>query len=178
MMKNEWELKIFMASGCISATHLMAASQTWDNGAGSFTWDTNALNWNGSAWAPAGARIAPASGLLTWRPTLAQSPSTNPFSVVVNDNGVPSLSATQSFVVTVLRPAAPVVGNFVLSNGLFHLDVNGNSGPDYVLLGTTNLVPPVAWQPLSANAAAILPFNFTVPTTNPSAGFFRIQLAP
>ncbi len=50
---------------------------------------------------PAGASINSTSGLFTWRPVIAQSPSTQTVSVVVSDNGVPPLSAAQSFTATV-----------------------------------------------------------------------------
>jgi len=50
--------------------------------------------------APEGAAVSP-GGLFTWAPTAAQAPSTNLISVILTDNGVPSLSATQRFTVTV-----------------------------------------------------------------------------
>src|SRR5262249_53295603 len=52
--------------------------------------------------APANASIDPASGVFSWTPTAAQV-GTNAFRVVVSDNGLPSLRATQSFSV-VVRP--------------------------------------------------------------------------
>ncbi|MBI5386462.1 MAG: putative Ig domain-containing protein, partial [Verrucomicrobia bacterium] len=52
---------------------------------------------------PAGAAIAPDTGLFTWMPTEAQSVSNHLVSVVVSDNGVPNLSATQSFRITVTQ---------------------------------------------------------------------------
>ncbi len=52
--------------------------------------------------APTGATIDPVSGLFAWTPTVAQAGGTNTVIVRVADNAVPSLSATQSFVVTVL----------------------------------------------------------------------------
>src|SRR5204862_3908733 len=51
--------------------------------------------------APLGMSINPASGVISWTPTEAQGPSTNTITVVVTDNGVPALSATNSFTVTV-----------------------------------------------------------------------------
>src|SRR5262249_10849723 len=41
------------------------------------------------------------TGLLTWTPSEAQGPGTNLVTVAVADNGAPSLSATQSFLITV-----------------------------------------------------------------------------
>jgi len=59
------------------------------------------------------------------------------------------------------------------------MSVNGSSGPDYVLLGATNLNPPVAWLPLQTNLSATPPFGFTDPgATNFNRRFYRIQLQP
>ncbi|MEK7677647.1 MAG: putative Ig domain-containing protein, partial [Verrucomicrobiota bacterium] len=49
---------------------------------------------------PQGATIN-ANGAITWTPSEAQGPSTNTFTLVVTDNGTPSLSATQSFQIVV-----------------------------------------------------------------------------
>jgi hypothetical protein len=53
--------------------------------------------------APDGANLS-SQGVITWTPTLAQSPTTNTFTTVVTDDGVPPLSATNSFVVVVTGP--------------------------------------------------------------------------
>src|SRR5436189_5054822 len=50
---------------------------------------------------PAGMAIKPATGAISWTPTEAQGPSTNIVSVSVTDNGVPALSVTNTFTVTV-----------------------------------------------------------------------------
>jgi glycopeptide antibiotics resistance protein len=70
------------------------------------------------------------------------------------------------------------LGGLVVSNGVLSLGVSGTSGPDYILLETTNLVPPVIWHALGTNLAATLPFSFSIPTTNPGANFYRLQLGP
>src|SRR5205085_2728654 len=58
---------------------------------------------------PAGAAIS-ASGVITWTPSEAQGPATNTIVTVVTDNGVPALSATNSFKVTVSEVnTAPVL---------------------------------------------------------------------
>jgi hypothetical protein len=53
--------------------------------------------------APNGATID-TNGVITWIPTLAQSPSTNVFTTIVTDDGVPPLSATNDFAVVVSGP--------------------------------------------------------------------------
>ena len=130
--------------------------------------------------APVGMTIDPALGRVTWRPTIAQSPSTNPVSVVVTDNGTPPLSATQSVVVTVLRPVAPGLSAAPLGRAGFTLTIGGGAGPDYYLQSTTNLVPPAIWRPVQTNLSATPPFTFTdSAATNPGpARFYRILLGP
>src|SRR5207302_83610 len=58
--------------------------------------------------APAGASID-TNGVITWTPTEAQGPSTNVITTMVTDNGVPSLSATNSFTVVVTEVNSPPV---------------------------------------------------------------------
>jgi hypothetical protein len=65
---------------------------------------------------PAGASID-TNGVITWTPTQAQGPSTNTITTVVTDNGVPSLSATNSFAVVVTAPASAFqIASIVVSN--------------------------------------------------------------
>src|SRR5205814_1449754 len=82
----------------------------------------------GLVTAPAGANVD-GNGLFTWTPTQIQAPSTNPIVVRVTDDGVPPLSATQSFTVFV-TPGNPCTG--------YKGDVRGDgfvSIPDWVLVG-------------------------------------------
>jgi len=59
---------------------------------------------------PAGAAIDSMTGIFTWMPAEEQGPGTNTITVVVNDNGSPSMSATQTFMVTVREVnVAPVL---------------------------------------------------------------------
>ncbi len=51
----------------------------------------------------AGMQIT-ANGVISWTPTLAQSPSTNVITTVVTDNGTPPMSATNRFTVVVSGP--------------------------------------------------------------------------
>lgn len=60
------------------------------------------LNYGLGAEAPLDAMINSLSGEFRWTPTAA--PSTNTLSILVSDNGTPSLSATQTFRVTVYPP--------------------------------------------------------------------------
>ncbi len=129
--------------------------------------------------APANAAINATNGIFSWRPAIAQSPSTNLITVVVTDNGTPALSATNSFYVTVNTPVAPAMANLSLSNGLFSMQVSGDSGPDYVLQTSTNLTPPVNWLPIQTNVSAVPPLSFSdAGATNFNRRFYRVRLGP
>jgi hypothetical protein len=58
--------------------------------------------------APAGATITP-GGQFSWTPSAAQAASTNALTVIVTDNGVPPLSASQTFTVVVYAPGSLVL---------------------------------------------------------------------
>ena len=124
---------------------------------------------------PAGMTINATNGVLTWRPTIAQSPGIYPVTVKVADNGSPSLSDTNIFNVTVDLPANPVVSSVGLSNGQINFTVTGDSGPDYIVQASTNLT---SWSSLWTNLSATPPFSFTNAATNFSQRFFRVRLGP
>jgi autotransporter-associated beta strand protein len=134
------------------------------------------LSWS-LASKPSGATIDAPSGVTAWRPAISQSPSTNLFTVVVTDNGVPPLSATQSLSVVVLRPATPVFSSSGITSGTFHSTVSGSIGPDYSVYASTNLLR--GWQLLLQTNPAVLPFQFTDPNvTNFQQRYYRVLLGP
>ena len=125
---------------------------------------------------PGGANINASNGLITWRPTVAQSPSTNTLMVQATDSGSPNLTASNSFIVTVLRPAQPTLSAATLSNGTFGLTIAGNVGPDYSIYASTNLLN---WNLLLMTNPSALPINFTDPgATNYTLRFYRVLLGP
>jgi GH43 family beta-xylosidase len=126
--------------------------------------------------APSNAMINSASGLLTWRPYINQSPSTNLLQVSVTDNGSPPLSATQNFQVTVSKPVTPLISSFGVSNSALSFAVTGDLGPDYALYGSTNLLQP-SWILLQATNPASMPFLFHDPMVLPQR-YYRIFLGP
>jgi hypothetical protein len=128
--------------------------------------------------APVGASIDPTSGLLTWRPGIAQAPSSNGLSVSVADNGVPSLSTTQNFSVFVTRPDEPTLSGPHVTNGQFSMLISGSSGPDYIVQTATNLANPT-WLGVATNPSAVMPWFFIDPkVSNLNQQFYRIMLAP
>jgi autotransporter-associated beta strand protein len=134
------------------------------------------LTWS-LATQPVGASIDAASGLIAWRPAISQSPSTNNFTVVVTDNGVPPLSATQSFSAVVLRPATPVFSSPVIASGTFRSTISGSVGPDYFVYAAMNLSS--GWQLLLQTNPVAFPFEFTDPNaTNFQQRYYRVLLGP
>jgi pectin methylesterase-like acyl-CoA thioesterase len=125
---------------------------------------------------PTNATLGSSSGAFAWRPTIAQSNTTNTMSIIAADNGTPSMSATQSFTITVLRPAQPHLQSVSLSGGGMQFQVTGDSGPDYAIETSTNLVN---WSQLILTNTPVLPWTWTDPqaATLPLR-FYRIKLAP
>ncbi|MEK7781577.1 MAG: thrombospondin type 3 repeat-containing protein, partial [Verrucomicrobiota bacterium] len=125
---------------------------------------------------PSGSSVNSSNGIFVWRPTIAQSPSTNPMSVIVTDNGTPNLSATQSFTIFVTRPVQPTLQQLSGTGGSFNLAVSGDSGPDYTIQASTNLVN---WSPLFTTNSPALPFNWSDPAAASfNQRYFRVLLGP
>jgi hypothetical protein len=128
--------------------------------------------------APANATVDSVTGLFTWRPTIAQSPLITRVQLEVKDNGIPSLSATQSFWVTVNRPAQPQLGGIASTSGAFGLRISGDSGPDYTIQGKTNLDQFNPWVMLLTTNSPAVPFWWTDPQTNLPQRYYRVLLGP
>ena len=125
---------------------------------------------------PGGASINPGSGVLSWRPAMAQSGTTNLMTVMVTDNGKPNLSAAQNFTVAVLAPSQPFFGQPTFANGGFQSSIQGDFGPDYSVWGSTNLV---SWELMLATNSPSMPFRFVDSTaTNLPQRFYRVQMGP
>lgn len=125
---------------------------------------------------PSGSSVNSSNGIFTWRPTIAQSPSTNPMSVIVTDNGTPNLTATQSFTIFVTHPVPPTLQQLSVTGGTFNLSVSGDSGPDYTVQASTNLVN---WSPLFTTNTPALPFNWSDPAAASfNQRYFRVLLGP
>ena len=118
---------------------------------------TSALNYT-LVNPPAGATINPTNHFFSWRPTIAQSPSTNVITVKVSVNGSPTLSTPYSFLVVVNRPPAPTLSQAAMTNGIFSMRVSGVNGPDYQVWSSTNLGNGTLPQ---QNVSPSVPFTFT-----------------
>jgi hypothetical protein len=129
--------------------------------------------------APAGLTINSSGGLLLWQPTLGQSPSTNTVVVQVSDNGLPPLTTTQSFLVTVSEPPPPQIVSPYFGGTAFSVQVTGAGGLNYILETATNLAAPVNWMPLATNLLATPPFTFTDSNVaHFNQRLYRVQLGP
>ena len=127
------------------------------------------------ASSPVGSGIGTNNGLFSWRPLVAQSPLTQVVAVVVSDNGVPSLTATQSFKVTVTRPVNPTL-RAEMTNAQFGFWIEGDQGPDYVIQTSTNLA---FWSPVITATSPSLPYFWSSNDFGliPSR-FYRVVLGP
>jgi hypothetical protein len=126
--------------------------------------------------APAGATVDATTGVFNWRPTIAQSGTSNAMHMVVTDNGTPSLSATQAFAVSVIAPPPPQFGPVALDGAQFGGIIQGAAGPDYAVEASSNFVD---WTSIFAAASPLLPLLWR--DTN-AAGFnqrfYRVKLGP
>jgi hypothetical protein len=95
--------------------------------------DGDSLTFSLGAGAATNATINPTNGVFTWTPLPSQLGS-NFFRVIVTDSGSPSLSATQSFSVTVLQsntpPTLAAISNRLIAVGMTLTITNTASDPD------------------------------------------------
>jgi hypothetical protein len=125
---------------------------------------------------PSGADFDADTGVLTWRPLMAQADTTNTVTVQVTDDGVPNLSTNRSFQVIVnplgevtLTPLASTTGQFVMQ-------VEGFVGPDYAIEATTNFTN---WTELGTTNPVAMPFEFVdAAAGNFTNQFYRARLGP
>jgi hypothetical protein len=126
---------------------------------------------------PTNASVNAASGVFTWRPTVAQGNSVNPISVAVTDNGVPNLSATNNFTITVNPVVMPSLDTTAINgDGQFMMNINGQVGPDYTIQVSTNL--PGVWTTLYTTNPAAMPYSFTDTNAPAPQEFYRVLLGP
>ena len=117
---------------------------------------------------PAGASISGA-GAFTWTPGAI---GTNNVTVRVTDNGVPSMSDSETITVEVL--SAPRFASSLRNGDNLELTWGTRAGKKYAVdyKDDLNTVP---WTPLWTNTAVGNSLSFTNVTTNAPHGFFRIR---
>ena len=126
---------------------------------------------------PANATLNAASGAFSFRPLVTQADSSNSFILKVSDNGVPPLSATQSFSVVVNSLSAPGFSSSIsFTSGQISFSVSGQSGPDYAIESSTNLTQ---WSNVCITNSPAVPFIWTdTSSSNSPQRFYRIKLGP
>jgi glucuronoarabinoxylan endo-1,4-beta-xylanase len=130
--------------------------------------------------APTNATLTPlnnnTNAVFSWRPLLSQANTTNSIALKVADCGTPSLSATNSFKVTVNPLVQPTVGSINVSGGQVSLVATGTVGPDYTVLISTNLA---SWQVLFTSNSPAIPVTLVDASSNDCPfRFYRIQIGP
>ena len=121
--------------------------------------------------APAGASID-TNGVITWTPAQTQSPSTNTITTVVTDNGIPPLSATNSFTVTVKEvnqaPVLPVQSSQTVFSQATLLVTNTASEPNIhsVTTGYGLLTAPTGASISTNGVITWTPSSAQIPSTN------------
>lgn len=97
------------------------------------------------------------------------------YSVIVT-NSAGSITSTNAALTATGESTPPQLSAPLFSNGTFTLTVNGNSGPDYIVQVSTDLV---TWVDIFTNHAPTPPFNWSdVNAGDFSLRFYRIQLRP
>jgi hypothetical protein len=116
------------------------------------------------------------TGAFYWRPPVSYADTTNLFSLMVADDGIPSMSATQSFTVTVNPLPSPILSSPTLGSGQFTFQVgNVQAGPDYGVQVSTNLT---SWNTVFINYSPNAPFQWTTNTAILPRQFYRIKVGP
>jgi hypothetical protein len=124
--------------------------------------------------APAGTFVNSFNGHFTWTPTNAST--TNAMSLVVTDDGAPSLSATQTFTVIVVLP--PQLGGVCLGGNQLIFTWPSFAGLNYQLEYKEDLTIP-GWTPLGnplAGTGAAISVTNSLDTSGQR--FFRVRLLP
>jgi hypothetical protein len=130
--------------------------------------------------APAGAAID-ANGVIAWTPAVGQADTTNLVQTVVTDNGVPPLSATNSFLV-IVAPAPstepPVFTSITVAEGAAILTWTSVSNRNYRLEYKGNL-DATTWTTVVPDIPSA---GATTTSTNAVGGasmrFYRVSLVP
>jgi hypothetical protein len=137
---------------------------------------TNTLAFSLGTNAPAGAVIDPTTGIFQWSTSDAFANTTNSITVNVTDNGVPPLSDSKAFTVTVdPRPILQAVG---LSSNLISLSWNAVSGQVYRAQFKQSLSS-AFWTNLPPDVTATGSSAAKTDTIGPSAvRFYRVQVLP
>jgi fibronectin type 3 domain-containing protein len=121
-------------------------------------------------------KVSSTNAAFNWRPWVNNADTTNLITLKVADNAIPSLSATQSFFVTVNPLTRPSISASAWNNGQFSAMVSGQAGPDYAVQASTNLMD---WSTIWTTNSPPVPFSWLDPNTSAfPLRFYRIAVGP
>ena len=126
---------------------------------------------------PAGATIDAATGVLTFIPGDALAGTTNTITVKVSDNGSPSLSATQSFRITVsggVTPAAPKIGSITVDSRGVTIVASSTPGKSYALEFSASVETTIWTRQTAVTAAGSSVTLIDATATGTSRRFYRV----
>jgi hypothetical protein len=108
----------------------------------------------------------------------APSPSTNVIETIVTDNGIPPLSATNSFTVVLTNGNQPIIQSVQVSNTTATIVWRSVADRTYRVQRTDSLATP-AWVSLSPDVTAGGSLTSTTdPAASSSTRFYRVVLLP
>jgi hypothetical protein len=123
--------------------------------------------------APPGPGVGAANGIFAWNTTPSQAGSTNLITVRVTDNGTPTLSDAQSFVITVLPPLT--LQSILATNGGVTLTWGAIPGTTYIVQYKSNLSDS-GWTPLTPGIVATGTTASIFDAAGPTQRFYRVSL--
>ena len=130
---------------------------------------------------PAGCSVSSTTGVLTWRPTVAQAGGTYPIVIRATESGVGGLSSDLSFKTTVNPATAPQIATSWIagtggSSAQLQLSMSGQVGPDYTVWASEDLV---SWVNLATTTPAVFPYVWADPNAaNFPKRFYQVKLGP
>ncbi len=107
--------------------------------------------------------INTSTGVITWTPDVLQAGTSNVITTVVTDNGVPPLSATNSF--SVIVNPVPGISSITFTGGGYLVTWFAPTNDIFQVQVATSLALPVVWQTIATNVI------YTGPVT-PTNGLF------
>jgi len=137
---------------------------------------TNTLTFSLEPGAPAAASVGSVDGIFTWPTTDGDANTTNQITVRVTDNGVPALSGSQSFRVSVVP--RPLLTGITVSDQVVQVAWTALAGQVYRLQFTTNLNTGI-WRAITPDVTATGPTSGHTNAFDPARmNFYRVQLVP
>jgi hypothetical protein len=118
-------------------------------------------------------------GVITWTPDITQTNSSNHFTTIVTDSGVPPKSVTNSFVVVVSTNVVPSFSSVVLVTNGVALTWYAPTNEQFNMHWATNLTPPIIWNMFPKTFTSTNGIFFFVDTNMSSAmKFYQLILLP